>query len=88
MSYTAYKIFNKPEFEALALKSKTYRCNFPDIGEKDVLVTLGNLLAITFEGVFMPINLNSANPYAKDGYAIFLDEADDVYLGIEDPDET
>jgi hypothetical protein len=85
MSYTAYLIFNKDEFEALELISKTYTVNLPDLGQKDIIVTNGNLLGITFEGVYLAINLNSKNPFFKDGYAVFLDEDNDVYLGIEDP---
>lgn len=85
MSYSAYLICNKAEFEALELISKTYTVNLPELGQKDVLVTNGNLLALTFEGVFLGINLNSKNPFFKDGYAAFLDESNDVYLGIEDP---
>lgn len=88
MSYTAYEIFNKLEFEALALGSKTYQVNLPDLGIKDVLVTSGNMLGITFEGVFLPINLNENNPFKKDGYAVLLDTDNTVYLGIEDPVET
>lgn len=84
MSYTAYFIFNKNEFEALDLISKTYPINLPVLGQKDVLVTNGNLLAITFEGVFLAVNINDKNPFFKDGYAVFLDEENDVYLGIED----
>lgn len=85
MSYSAYLIFNKTEFEALQLGSKTYTVNLPNLGQKDVLVTSGNLLSLTFEGVMLSINLNSKNPFFKDGYAAFLDESNDVYLGIEDP---
>lgn len=84
MSYTSYFIFNKNEFEALDLGSKTYTVNLPDLGEKDILVTSGNLLSITFEGVLLPVDLNETNPFFKDGYAALLDENDDVFLGIED----
>lgn len=87
MSYTGYFIFNKAEFEALALGSKTYQVNLPDLGVKDVLVTQGNVLGITFEGVYLPININDKNPYTRDGYGVELDENDDVYLGIEVPEE-
>lgn len=86
MSYSAYLIFNKDEFEALDLIQKTYTVNLPDLGEKDIIATNGNLLAITFEGVFLAININDKNPFFKDGYAVFLDEDNDVYLGIEDPE--
>jgi hypothetical protein len=84
LSYSAYFIFNKDDFEALELGSKTYTVNLPDLGEKDILVTNGNLLAITFEGVFLALRVNSKNPFFKDGYAVFMDESNDVYLGIED----
>ena len=87
-TYTGYFIFNQAEFELLALGSKTYTVNLPDLGEKDILVTKGNLLSITFEGVLLPAGLNDKNQFTKDGYGISLDDNGDVYLCIQDPDET
>jgi hypothetical protein len=87
MIYDRYKIFNLLEFEALELVSKTYNLVLEDVGEVGVLVTKGNLVSITYEGVFLSLNLNEKNPFEFEGFAIFIDENDDVYLGINGREE-
>lgn len=83
MIYTWFKIFKKTEFDALDLVSKTYTFNLEGIGQKDVLVTKGVGYGITYEGVFLSLNLNDLNPFEFDGHAIYIDGDDNVYLGIE-----
>lgn len=87
MIYNWYKIFNKTEFEALGLVSKTYSLNLEDIGNKDILVTKGNYISIQYETVTLPLNLNSKNPFPFEGHAIYIDDSNDVWLGIEVPGE-
>lgn len=82
MIYTWYKIFNRTEFLALDLVSKTYTLILEGIGEKDILVSHGNLFGMTYEGVFLCLELNDKNPLEFDGHAIYVNEDDDVYLGI------
>lgn len=82
MQYTWFKIFNRTEFEALALVSKTYAVNLQGLGEKEILVTKGVGIGMLYDGVFLSLELNDANPYAFDDRAIYVDEADDVYLGV------
>jgi len=77
-----YRIFNLLEFEALGLVSKTYTFNMDVVGEKDILATKGNLVGITYEGVFLPTGLG-LNPFEMDDLAVYVDAADDVYLGIK-----
>lgn len=91
MNATFYKIFNLDEFEALDLVSKTYTLILEGIGQKDILVTKGELVSILYEGIFLPINLNDINPFVKNGdtedelaYAVFINEDNDVFLGIEE----
>lgn len=85
--YTWYFIFNYDDFIALGLVSRTYDLILDGIGAKSVLVTKGNLVGITYEGVFLPLNLNDKNPFEMDGHAIYVDENDNVWLGIEVADE-
>ncbi len=87
-NYQWYRIFNLAEFEALALPSFTYTLALEDRGQFDILVTKGNLVSIIFEGVMIPVNFNSKNPFEFDGHASYLMDNGDVYLGIEVPDET
>lgn len=95
MTFTWFKVFNLAEFEALGLVSKTYTLILEGIGQKDVLVTKGELTSILYEGIFLPINLNDINPFIKEGeadgelaHAVYIDASDNVYLGIEEDDET
>jgi len=83
MEFTWFKIFNTAEFDALGLVSKTYTLFLDGIGEKDILVTKGNAYGLTYEGVFLSLNLNDLNPFPFDGYGVYVDDNDDVFLGIE-----
>lgn len=87
MIYRWFKIFNTNEFDALNLVSKTYTFVLEGIGLKSVLVTKGMGYGITYDGVFLSLNLNDLNPFEFDGHAIYVDADDNVYLGIEVPDE-
>ena len=87
MIYTWFKIFNEGDFEAANLVSRTYSVNLEDIGQKDILVTKGNLISMTYEGVMLSLDMNGANPFEFEGFAIYRDENDDVWLGIAVPDE-
>lgn len=83
MIFNWFKIFNTVEFAALGLVSKTYTFNLDGVGQKDIFVTKGVTYGITYEGVFLSLNLNGLNPFSFEGYAIYVDENNDVYLGIE-----
>lgn len=85
MIYNWFKIFNKTEFDALDLVSKTYTLILEGIGQKDILVTKGVGYGITYEGVFLSLNMNDLNPFEFDGHAIYIDADENVYLGIEVP---
>lgn len=82
MDYTWFLIFNLAEFIATDLGSKTYTLNLDGVGEKDILVTSGNLVSITYEGIVLSINLNTKNPFEFEDHAVYVDDNDDVYLGI------
>lgn len=93
MTFTWFLIFNKAEFEALDLVSKTYTVILDGIGQKDILVTKGELVSMLYDGIFLPIELNDINPFIKLGddddelaHAVYIDSDDNVYLGIEEAD--
>lgn len=89
MIYDWYKIFNKTEFEDTGLVSRTLTLYLDGVGDKEVLVTKANELGVVYEDVFLRVNFNNENPYTISPYAVFLDtENQDVYLGIEVPEET
>lgn len=88
MIYNWFKIFNKTAFEATGLVSKTYSLMLEGVGQKDILVTKGNLIGMTVDDVFLGLEMGDHNPFEFDGFAIYLDDlTGDVYLGILVPDE-
>ncbi len=88
MIYNWFKIFNKTAFEATGLVSKTYSLMLEGVGQKDILVTKGNLIGMTVDGVFLGLEMGDHNPFEFDVFAIYLDDlTGDVYLGILVPDE-
>lgn len=83
MNYFWYLIFNRAEFEALNLVSKTYDLDLEDLGLKSILVTNCNTLGITYNGVYLPVKMNLKNPFEFEGLAVYEAESGNVYLGIE-----
>lgn len=83
MNYNWFKIFNRADFDLTGLTSRTYTLFLDGIGEKDILVTKANYYAITYEGVFLCLQMGDNNPFALDGFAAYLNQdTNDVYLGI------
>lgn len=82
MIYDWYKIFNLTEFEALDLISKKYQVVLKDIGAKEILVTKAGLVSMIYDDVFLSINLNNRNPFTFEERAVYVDDNDDVWLGI------
>lgn len=84
MIFDWFKIFNLVEFNALGLVSRTYSLELEGIaGIQEILVTKGNTVSMTYQGVMLALNLNDENPFRFDGFAIYVDENQDVFLGIE-----
>ncbi len=80
--YNWFFIFNADEFAALDLVSKTYTVILAGVGQKDVLVTQGVGIGITYEGVFLPLNLNGKNPFGFETFASYIDAENNVWLGV------
>jgi hypothetical protein len=86
--YKWYYIFNADEFSDTGLVQRTYTLILENLGQKDILVTKGNYTGMTYEGVFLPLRMHDQNPFAIDGFAIWIDdETRNVFLGIEEPAE-
>lgn len=82
-----YLLFNAAEFESAGLVSRSLALFLPDRGEKEFLITMGNTLSVTHEGVMLPVRFNDENPYARDGFAIYQDSNDNVWIGYEVSEE-
>lgn len=86
MTYDWYLIFNKTEFEATGLVSRTLTLYLDGIGDKDILITKANELGVLYDDTFLMVNFADQNPHAISPYAVFLDtETQDVYFGVEVP---
>jgi len=83
MNFNWYYIFNALDFESAGLVQRTYSLILDGIGEKDILVTKGNYLGITYEGVFLPYDLAGIGQFEFEGFAIAKHENGNVFLGIE-----
>lgn len=82
-----FPIINKDEFLATELTSRNLTLFLTGIGQKDILVTKGELVGITYEGVFLPLQLNGNNPFVFEGHAVFLDVDHIIWLGIDDGED-
>lgn len=81
--FNFYKIVNKAEFEAEGLKSRNYTVILEGLGQKTVLVTKQMLFCLVYDGAVLPVNLDGApNPFEFEGYASYIDDAGDVWLGV------
>lgn len=82
MIFDWYKIFNLSAFLQANLVSRTYTLDLEDRGLQSFLVTNGNVVSVTFDGVILSIGMADANPFIFDNRAIFLDsDTQDVYVG-------
>jgi len=82
MNYKWFKIFNTDDFDALNIPSKNYRLNLEGVGIKNIFVAKGISYSITYDDIFLMLNLNDDNPFEFEDHAIYRDESNDVYLGI------
>ena len=87
MNFDWYKLFNLSEYKATNLISRNYQVVLDGIGQKEIYIARGNEISLIYEDVILPVKFHSANPFIREGddasYAVFLDENDYVWLGIE-----
>jgi hypothetical protein len=87
MIFDWYLIFNLNEFVATDLVSRKVKVLLEDVGEKEVLITKGNVVSVLYEDVLLPIDFQTYNPFIGVGelshYAVYKDSSANVWLGIE-----
>jgi hypothetical protein len=83
MEFDWYNIINYDDFIDLGLPSTTVQVILEGIGLVDILVTKGIGVSLKYDDVFLMVNLNSNNPFAFDGHAVYIDADNDIWLGIE-----
>lgn len=81
--FTWYYIFNTDEFDALDIPSQSLTLILGDIGSQEVTIFKGNFYGIKFDDVLLCVNVNDRNPFQFEGYAIYLDDENNIWLGIE-----
>lgn len=77
-----FQIFNRQAFLDADLPSREYEVFISGVGQKTVLATKGIGVGLLYEGIFLMIGLNEKNPFRMENYACYVDENDDVWLGI------
>lgn len=83
MIYDWFKIFNLDEFLAEQITSREMIVLLEAIGRTSILISRGNLVSITYNEVYLPVNIPGQNPNTDSGYASYLDADNNVWLGIE-----
>ncbi len=82
-SYDWYNIFSYTDFVDSGLVAQTLLLELEDLGRKSFYITKGNTVAVSYDDAFLPVNLLEQNPYAQNGYAVYLDADDEVWFGFE-----
>lgn len=82
MIYDWYKIINKTEFIAAGLPSRELTLILEGKGQVTVLVTQGRLFSLIYDGVMLSTDVTAENPFSFGGYAAYLDDNQDLWLGI------
>jgi hypothetical protein len=83
ITYDWYKIFSLTDFLNEEITSREMIVLLESIGRTTVLISRGNLVSITYNGVFLPVNFLENNPYIDSGLASYVDDDNNVWLGIE-----
>lgn len=81
-----YRLINQDEFLASGLPSYKFEVELIGIGLKEIMITHGNFVSILVDDIFLPINLNSKNPYRYGERAVSLDENNDIWVGFYSED--
>ena len=86
MTWSWFKIINLDVFEDTELVSLGAQVNFQGLGLKNVLITKGNFVSVTYEGIFLSLGMSDKNPFVFEGNGIYLDENNDIWWGIVNED--
>jgi hypothetical protein len=78
-----YEIFDANEFQASETPSRSLNVFLEGVGFEEVLITKGGFQSVTFRGVFLPVTFLNRNPYEREGYAVYKNEDEKVFLGIK-----
>ena len=77
-----FKIYNLDDFEESGLVSKNLELPLLGLGTKQIMLTKGNSVGVLVDGVFLLLNLNDKNPFYFDERLAYVDENQDIWLGV------
>lgn len=83
MIYNWYKIFSLTEFLAEEITSRELILLLESIGRTTILISRGNLVSMTYNDVYLPVNFLENHTYIDSGVASYVDADNNVWLGIE-----
>lgn len=87
MIFDWYRLFNKQSFLDTQLVSRKLSVFLSGQGFREILITRGVDIGITYEGVFLSLSINDRNPFIFEDLAVFEDDDGDVWLGVKAEDE-
>ncbi len=82
MVFNWYPIFKAQEFLDTGLPSRNLTFYLSET-LSEILITSANALGVQYLDTFLIVNFAGQNPYIRDSYAVYLDESDQVWFGIE-----
>lgn len=82
MTYNWFRLINIDEFIALGIPSRELTLDLSGIGQKTILIVKGTNMGVVYEGVFLSVGLVGENPFEFEGYAVFQDDDNDLWLGV------
>ncbi len=77
-----YRLFNKTDFEATGLTSYSITLDLEGVGLREVMIVKGNTISLIIDELMLAVNLNGRNPFRYGTRAVWLDDNDDVWLGV------
>jgi hypothetical protein len=77
-----YRLVNRQDFIDTGLPSFEAKVNLESIGETTVIVTRGVGVSLFFQDAFLPVNLNGKNPFRFGLHSVYVDQNDDLWLGV------
>ena len=83
MSANWYKVADLKKFQNEEIPQKNFTATLEDLGDVDITLLNGIMLAVIFrERVLVP-NLNGRNPTIESGAAAFIDPTGWLWVGVE-----
>lgn len=82
MTYDWYNVINYQDFVDADIPSRVLKRYLTGIGQKDIMIVRGSMVGVVYEGVLLPVQFQGKNPFEFDGYAVYINEEDDILLGI------